>query len=76
MPRRRPASRLTGPATRTMARAAGVTDRQLQHPGVLRLSRDTYLPRAVAGEATARLAAVLLTAPPGAVVSHVSAAGL
>ncbi|SDX85439.1 Protein of unknown function [Geodermatophilus africanus] len=59
-----------------MAREAGITDRQLQHPAVVRLSRDTYLPRAVAGEPTARLAAVLLTAPPGAVVSHATAAGL
>ena len=59
-----------------MARAAGITDRQLQHPAVVRLSRDTYLPRAVAGEPSARLAAVLLTAPPEAVVSHATAAGL
>jgi very-short-patch-repair endonuclease len=42
-----------------MARAAGITDRQLQHPAVVRLSRDTHLPRAVAGEPSARLAAVL-----------------
>jgi hypothetical protein len=59
-----------------MAREAGITDRQLQHPAVARLSRDTYLPRAVVGEPSARLAAVLLTAPPGAVVSHATAAGL
>lgn len=59
-----------------MAREAGITDRQLQHPAVVRLSRDTYLPRAVAGEPSGRLAAVLLTAPPGAVVSHATAAAL
>jgi very-short-patch-repair endonuclease len=59
-----------------MAREAGITDRQLQHPAVARLSRDTYLPRAVVDEPSARLAAVLLTAPPGAVVSHATAAGL
>jgi hypothetical protein len=59
-----------------MAREAGITDRQLQHPAVAHLSRDTYLPRAVAGELSARLAAVLLTAPPGAVVSHATAAAL
>ncbi|MGY1620146.1 DUF559 domain-containing protein [Geodermatophilus sp. SYSU D00691] len=41
-----------------------------------RLSRDTYLPRAQAAEPLGRLAAVLLTAPPGAVASHRSAAFL
>jgi Protein of unknown function (DUF559) len=72
--RRRPSSRLTGPATRAMAREAGITDRQLRHPDVTHLSRDTYLPSASAGEPSARLAAVLLTAPPGAVLSHTTAA--
>jgi very-short-patch-repair endonuclease len=76
VPRRRPVSRLTGPATRAMAHEAGITDRQLQHPGVRRLSRDTYLPQALAGELVSRLAAVMLTAPPGAVVSHTTAATL
>jgi very-short-patch-repair endonuclease len=46
----------------------------LQHPGVERLSRDTYLPRQLANEPLGRLAAVLLTAPPGAVTSHRTAA--
>jgi very-short-patch-repair endonuclease len=41
---------------------------------VTRLSRDTYLPNALRGDLTSRLAAVLLTAPPGAVISHLSAA--
>jgi very-short-patch-repair endonuclease len=59
-----------------MARAAGITDRQLQHPGIQRLSRDTYLPRVVAGDLRQRLAAVLLTAPAGAVLSHATAAAL
>jgi hypothetical protein len=59
-----------------MARAAGITDRQLQHPGVERLSRDTYLPRVLAGDLRQRLAAVLLTAPAGAVLSHATAAAL
>ena len=59
-----------------MALEAGISDRQLRHPGVVRLSRDTYLPRAPAGETSARLAAVLLTAPPGAVLSHATAADL
>jgi hypothetical protein len=59
-----------------MARAAGISDKQLRHREVVRLSRDTYLPRAVAGDLAARVAAVLLTAPPGAVVSHLTAAAL
>jgi very-short-patch-repair endonuclease len=59
-----------------MAREAGVTDRQLRHPAVTRMSRDTYLPRGLTGELSARLAAVLLTAPPGAVASHATAAAL
>ena len=59
-----------------MARAAGLSDRQLQHPAVERLSRDTYLPRALADELLQRLPAILLTAPPGAVVSHRTAAAL
>lgn len=76
MPGRRPHLRLTGPATRAMAHAAGIGDRHLQHPGVARLSRDTYLPRALAGDFRQRLAAVLLTAPHGAVLSHRTAAAL
>jgi len=43
---------------------------------VVRLSRDTYLPRAVAGVPDARVEAVLLTAPDRAVISHATAAGL
>ena len=69
-----PRSRITGPATRSDLRASGLNERELRHPDVVRLSRDTYLPRALSGELTTRLAAVLLTAPPGAVVSHLSAA--
>ncbi|MBB3085141.1 DUF559 domain-containing protein [Geodermatophilus sabuli] len=76
MPSRRPRSRLTGPATRALARSAGISDRGLRHPAVARLSRDTYLPRALTGDREARLAAVLLTAPPGAVLSHLTAADL
>ena len=43
---------------------------------MLRLSRDTYLPASMGDDACARLAAVLLTAPPGAVASHRTAAVL
>lgn len=76
MPSRRPPLRLTGPATRSTARAAGLGDRDLRHTGVRRLSRDTYLPRSLSGDIRARVAAVLLTAPSGAVVSHATAAAL
>ena len=57
-----------------MARAAGITDKQLRHRDVVRLSRDTYLPRSAVRDLPARIAAVLLTAPAGAVVSHLTAA--
>ncbi len=76
VPSRRRPTRLTGPATRSLALEAGITDQQLRHRDVVRLSRDTYLPRALARELPARIAAVLLTAPPGAVVSHATAAAL
>jgi very-short-patch-repair endonuclease len=59
-----------------MARAAGITDKQLRHQDVVRLSRDTYLPRAMTRDLPARIAAVLLTAPASAVVSHATAAAL
>jgi hypothetical protein len=42
----------------------------------VRLSRDTYLPRAATTDLRDRLPAILLTAPPGAVVSHQTAAAL
>ena len=41
-----------------------------------RLSRDTYLPQALVDDLDARVAAVLMTAPQGAVVSHVTAAAM
>jgi hypothetical protein len=59
-----------------MARQAGISDKQLRHRDVVRLSRDTYLPRSVVRDLPARVAAVLLTAPPGATVSHQTAAAL
>jgi len=76
VPSRRPGLRLTGPSTRSAALASGLSDRDLRHPGVDRLSRDTYLPRALSTELAARAAAVLLNAPGRAVVSHVTAAVL
>lgn len=76
MPARRARPRLTGPATRAGARAAGISDEQLRHPGITRLSRDTYLPRALAADLDARLTAVLLTLPAGTVASHRTAAAL
>lgn len=74
MPRRIPRSRITGPITRAGAREAGLPVRALRHPQLARLSRDTYLPRALRDDLASRFAAVLLTAPPGAVLSHLSAA--
>ncbi|SOD94474.1 Protein of unknown function [Blastococcus haudaquaticus] len=59
-----------------MAREAGISDKQLRHREVVRLSRDTYAPAALTGALRTRLPAVLLTAPPGAVVSHATAAAL
>ena len=76
VPRRPAPSRLRGPSTRATARADGVSDWQLRHRDVVRLSRDTYLPRADDAELRTRLPAVLLTAPAGAVVSHQTAAAL
>lgn len=74
MPKRMPRSRITGPTTRSDVIAAGLSVRELRHPTVSRLSRDTYLPGALRGDLTTRLAAVLLNAPAGAVISHLSAA--
>src|SRR4051812_48701263 len=76
VPKRMPRSRITGPTTRSAERASGLSDRELRHPAVSRLSRDTYLPNRLRTELTSRLAAVLLTAPPGAAISHLSAADL
>jgi len=76
MPSRRVRSRLTGPTTRAMALEGGIPEKQLRRRDVVRLSRDTYLPAAVSRDLRARIAAVLLTAPDGAVVSHQSAAAL
>lgn len=76
MPSRRVPSRLTSPATRSGARAAGISDWQLRHSDVARMSRDTYVPAALLKKVEARCAAVLLTAPPGTVVSHLTAAAL
>ncbi len=59
-----------------MAFEAGINDRQLRRRDVVRLSRDTYLPRAVAEDLGTRIDAVLMTAPEGAVVSHTTAAAM
>jgi hypothetical protein len=57
-----------------LARASGLGPGELRHRDVVRLSRDTYLPRSLARDAGARIAAVLLGAPERAVVSHLTAA--
>jgi hypothetical protein len=65
---------------RRRARAEGISDWQLRHPGILRTSRDTYLPGDLPGDAASdrrrRIDAVLLGAPHTAVLSHLSAAYL
>ena len=76
MPRRPTPSRLAAPSTRRAALSDGVTDWQLRHPEVVRLSRDTYLPREDAAGLRTRAPAVLMTAPAGAVISHQTAAAL
>lgn len=59
-----------------MALEAGISDEQLRQRDVVRLSRDTYLPRATAADLGARMDAVLMTAPDGAVISHRTAAAV
>lgn len=59
-----------------MAAQAGISRKELRHRDVVRLSRDTYLPRVLVDELPVRIAAVLLTAPASAVVSHATAAAL
>ncbi len=68
--------RLRAPSDRRGALAKGVSDWQLRHREIVRSSRDTYLPQAEADEPRQRIRAVLLGAPPGAVVSHLTAAAL
>lgn len=68
--------RVDRPTDRRRARADGISDWSLRHREVVRTSRDTYLPRAQAGEIRGRTDAVVLGAPPSAVVSHLSAAAL
>jgi hypothetical protein len=64
------------PTDRRRARAEGITDWHLRHRETVRSSRDTYLPRQGAQDLLQRITAVLLGAPKGAVVSHVTAAAL
>lgn len=68
--------RVRRPTDRRNARAEGITEWQLRHREILRTSRDTYLPRAGAADLRSRIDAVLLGAPPGAVLSHLTAAAL
>jgi hypothetical protein len=68
--------RIHRPTDRAGARADGVTSWQLRHRGILRSSRDTYLPSAAAADLRSRVSAVLLGAPASAVISHGTAASL
>jgi hypothetical protein len=76
VPRRPVPSRLEGPSTRRTARAAGLSDWQLRHRDISRLSRDTYLSAEDAAGLRTRLPAILMTAPEGAVISHHTAAAM
>jgi len=76
VPRRPVPSRLQNPSTRRAAEAAGLSDWHLRHEDITRLSRDTYLTAADAAELRTRLPAILMTAPPGAVISHHTAAAM
>lgn len=62
--------------TRAGALAVGFDDRQLRHSSLVRLSRDTYLPRSLTDSPEALVAAVLMNSPSDAVASHLSAAAL
>lgn len=68
--------RVLRPTDRRRARADGITDWHLRHRDVVRSSRDTYLPAGADGGVPRRIEAVLLGAPAGAVVSHLTAARL
>jgi hypothetical protein len=68
--------RIHRPTSRAGARTDGVTDWQLRHLEIVRSSRDTYLPAAMADDVRARVAAVLIGAPNSAVISHRTAAAL
>ena len=68
--------RVLRPTDRRGAAAAGISDWQLRHRDVVRMSRDTYLPRDALGELRPRVDAVLMGAPPTAVLSHGTAATL
>jgi hypothetical protein len=68
--------RVRGPLTRREAAARGLTDWHLRHRDVARSSRDTYLPLADLPDVVQRVRAVLLGAPAGALVSHLTAAAL
>lgn len=68
--------RVRHPTDRRTAHAEGITGWQLRHRDIARTSRDTYLPHVSADVLRHRIDAVLLGAPPGAVLSHLTAAAL
>jgi very-short-patch-repair endonuclease len=68
--------RVRRPTDRQGARADGISAWQLRHRETVRLSRDTYLPRAAVTDLRQRIDAVLLGAPSTAVLSHLTAASL
>lgn len=65
-----------GPLTKRQALAAGWTPWQLRNGAIPRSVRDTYLAPNGCLDLTSRARAVLLTTPPGSLISHVTAAEL
>jgi len=68
--------RVLRPTDRGRALTDGVTDWHLRHRDVIHSSRNTYLPAGSDGELRQRIEGVLLEAPAGAVLSHLTAATL
>jgi len=66
----------TAPFTRAQARAAGVTDHELQGPRYRSVLHGIYVSSSVPDVPWVRAAAALLVHPPGAVASHSTAARL
>jgi len=64
------------PSTRRDAMSAGLTARQLRGARFVRLHRNVYVARETPLSLRVRLHGLMLIAPPSAVVSHHSAAGL
>src|SRR4051812_4443607 len=72
----RPPELLSGPFTRDMARAVGLTAKQLRSSAWRQLLRGVYVSADVTDSLELRCAAVTLVLPPDAVVGYTAAAWL